>query len=206
MFSTHPMNHKASLVNVQYFVERGGNDTTMTSYEPIIYVYAFRWSASFVFALIRPELLQPLSLYIYYGYTPTVNIIIDPLCGMDMVHNITSYDTICHGQGNAHDPVQLISKLTTHVSILIHYSMYCASFFYHALSFYSMQLKGYAKDKRLLGVDEESRGYSSFLFNRDNTNDHCVIGQVEKYKNIRIMVFIIMFLTNLVGVTYLLQE
>ena len=57
-----------------------------------------------------------------------------------------------------------------------------------------MQLKGYVKDNRLLGVDEESRGYSSFLFNRNNTNDHCVVGQAEIFTQIRILLFTILVL------------
>ena len=45
-------------------------------------------------------------------------------------------------------------------------------------------------DKRLLGVDENSRGHSSFFFNRNNTKDHCVIGQSDTIKSFRIGVAI----------------
>ena len=49
-------------------------------------------------------------------------------------------------------------------------------------------------DKRLLGVDENSRGYSSFFFNRNNTKDHCVIGQSNTIKIFRISVAIFLIL------------
>ena len=41
-------------------------------------------------------------------------------------------------------------------------------------------------DKSLLGMDENSRGYSSYFFNRNNTKDHCIIGQANLIRNIRI--------------------
>jgi len=41
-------------------------------------------------------------------------------------------------------------------------------------------------DNRLLGMDENSRGYSSYFFNRNNTKDHCIIGQANLIRNIRI--------------------
>lgn len=41
-------------------------------------------------------------------------------------------------------------------------------------------------DKRLLGMDEKSRGYSSYYFNRNNTKDHCTIGQADLIRNVRI--------------------
>jgi len=40
-------------------------------------------------------------------------------------------------------------------------------------------------DNRLLGMDEKSRGYSSYFFNRNNTKDHCIIGQANLIRNIR---------------------
>ena len=43
-------------------------------------------------------------------------------------------------------------------------------------------------DNRLLGMDENSRGYSSYFFNRNNTKDHCIIGQANLIQNIRISV------------------
>ena len=41
-------------------------------------------------------------------------------------------------------------------------------------------------DNRLLRMDENSRGYSSYFFNCNNTNDHCIIGQANLIRNIRI--------------------
>ena len=55
-------------------------------------------------------------------------------------------------------------------------------------------------DNRLLGVDESNRGYSSFFFNRNNTKDHCVIGQVAVFTSIRIAVATILILLQLLTV------
>ena len=63
------------------------------------------------------------------------------------------------------------------------------------------------KDKRLLGVDESNRGYSSFFFNRNNTKDHCVVGQSDIFKSIRIIVAIILILLlilAMIAVPYLI--
>ena len=49
----------------------------------------------------------------------------------------------------------------------------------------------------MLGVDENNRGYSSFFFNRNNTKDHCVIGQLGVFANIRVAVATILVLLQL---------
>lgn len=49
----------------------------------------------------------------------------------------------------------------------------------------------------MLGVDENNRGYSSFFFNRNNTKDHCVIGQLGVFTSIRIAVATILVLLQL---------
>ena len=42
--------------------------------------YKFRWSDSTVLLFIRPELLRPLSLFVYQGVVTTAEIVIDPIC------------------------------------------------------------------------------------------------------------------------------
>ena len=49
----------------------------------------------------------------------------------------------------------------------------------------------------MLGVDENNRGYSSFFFNRNNTKDHCVIGQLGVFTSIRVAVATILVLLQL---------
>ena len=46
----------------------------------------------------------------------------------------------------------------------------------------------------MLGVDEENQGFSSYLYNHNNEKDHCVIGQQDVFKRIRIYVAIVLFL------------
>ena len=48
-------------------------------------------------------------------------------------------------------------------------------------------------DNRLLGVDEKNQGFSSYLYNRHNLKDHCVIGQHDLFARLRIYMFIIFF-------------
>ena len=42
--------------------------------------YKFRWSESTVLLFIRPELLRPLSLFVYQGVVTTAEIVIEPIC------------------------------------------------------------------------------------------------------------------------------
>ena len=60
--------------------------------------------------------------------------------------------------------------------------------------FSPLQLKSYVLDNRLVGVDEQNIGYSSWFFNRNNTNDHCVIGKSDSFKRFRILVAAIMIM------------
>ena len=46
--------------------------------------YKFRWSDSTVLLFIRPELLRPLSLFVYQGVVTTAEIVIDPICDTDV--------------------------------------------------------------------------------------------------------------------------
>ena len=49
-------------------------------------------------------------------------------------------------------------------------------------------------------MDESNHGYSSFFFNRNNSKDHCVIGQVAVFTSIRIAVATILILLQLLTV------
>ena len=86
------------------------------------FVYKYRWSVSPVLELIRPELLQDLSLYLYHGRTETITVRIPPLCAaptVDLALQLNS-DEICWNEKlsrDANHPVQMLNKLTTFVRI-----------------------------------------------------------------------------------------
>ena len=50
----------------------------------------------------------------------------------------------------------------------------------------------YVQDNRLLGVAKENRGFSSYLYNRNNEKEHCVIGQEDAYRSIHIHMSIVL--------------
>ena len=82
---------------------------------------------------------------------------------------------------------------------MIHYNhvstrIMCINRFTIFLSLCPLQLKPFVIDKRLLGIDEKNRGYSSYYFNRNNTKDHCVIGEAGTYKKFRILVAVVLIL------------
>ena len=103
-----PNRQAATAANIHYYIGDNHN---------FEYVYKFRWSASPVLELIRPELLQDLSLYLYHGHTETINVVIDPLCGVPNIHFAIQSNSfqLCSGETNSSDPIQMLNKLTTHV-------------------------------------------------------------------------------------------
>ena len=110
----YPPNRQVSIAaNVYYFFNDGnetGEDLDVVSYD-----YAFRWAASPVFELIRPELLQYSSLFVYQGQTTTIKIVLDPICeAMPLQTKVIDEET-CSGEANTTKPAQMINKLTTHV-------------------------------------------------------------------------------------------
>ena len=110
----YPPNRQVSIAtNVYYFfndkVEH--QDLDVESYD-----YAFRWSASPVFGIIRPELLQYLSLFVYQGQTTTTKIVLPPLCETMPLQTKLIHEEKCREEANTTDPVQLLNKLTTNVS------------------------------------------------------------------------------------------
>ena len=46
----------------------------------------------------------------------------------------------------------------------------------------------------MLGIDEKNRGYSSYYFDRNNTKDHCVIGEEDIYQTFRILVAVVLII------------
>ena len=108
-----PPNRQVSdAANVYYFFNDGNEhqDLDLGSYD-----YAFQWSTSPVFGIIRPELLQYLSLFVYQGQTTTTKIVLDPLCeAMPLQTKLIDEET-CIGEANTTKPAQMINKLTTHV-------------------------------------------------------------------------------------------
>lgn len=113
-----PPNRQASIAaEVFYFF--GNVSLSAEHFDIISYDYAFRWSASPVFNLIRPELLQYLSLFVYRGETTTIKIVIDPLCGVPPRNSSLRLldETTCSGGASSSDPVLLLNQLTIHVSL-----------------------------------------------------------------------------------------
>ena len=80
--------------------------------------YKFRWSASAVLAFLRPELLEPLSLFVYQGYVTTAEVVIDPICGTpDIEEREVNGKDICKHSTDGY-PEQLLNRLIVHVSYL----------------------------------------------------------------------------------------
>ena len=47
------------------------------------------------------------------------------------------------------------------------------------------------KDNRLLGVDEDSRGYSCYFYKHNKTKDCCAVGQANTYRDVRIFAAVV---------------
>ena len=110
----YPPNRQATdAANVYYFFNdvKQYQDLDMGSYD-----YAFRWSTSPVFGIIRPELLQYLSLFVYQGQTTTTKIVLDPLCEAMPLQTKLMDEETCSEEANTTNPLQTLNKLTTHVS------------------------------------------------------------------------------------------
>ena len=77
--------------------------------------YKFRWSESTVLLFIQPELLRPLSLFVYQGVVTTAEIVIDPICDTE-----TQQTRIYEGLRRSTDvrkAEHLLNSLCIHVSI-----------------------------------------------------------------------------------------
>ena len=113
-----PPNRQASIAaNVYYFFDDQNMSLNAENLDITSYDYAFRWSASPIFNLIRPELLHHVSLFVYHGDTATIKILIDPLCGVPPFNNRLLDEKTCSRGASASDPVLLLNQLTTNVSL-----------------------------------------------------------------------------------------
>ena len=83
--------------------------------------YKFRWFASTMLLFIPPEMLRPLSLFVYRGIVTTAEVVIDPMCekvdseGQQMQQ---MEGKVCTWSNNEEKPEQLLNKLCIHVSML----------------------------------------------------------------------------------------
>ena len=77
--------------------------------------YKFRWFASTMLLFIQPEMLRPLSLFVYRGVVTTAEIIIDPICEKADSEDRQVEGTICTPKEKSE---HLLNKLCIHVSTL----------------------------------------------------------------------------------------
>ena len=82
--------------------------------------YKFRWSASAMLLFIRPEMLRPLSLFVYQGIVTTAEVVIDPVCEKADSEVQQMKGKVCTGSTctNKEKSKQLLNKLCIHVSML----------------------------------------------------------------------------------------
>ena len=113
-----PPNRQASIAaNIYYFFDGQNMSLNAENLDITSYDYAFRWSASPVFNIMRPELLHYLSLFVYHGDTTTIQLIIDPLCEVPPLNSRLLDEQACNGGESATDAVLLLNQLTTNVSV-----------------------------------------------------------------------------------------
>ena len=80
--------------------------------------YKIRWSASAMLLFVQPEILRPLSLFVYRGIVSTAEVVIDPMCANVDNENQQVEGKVCKGSTNEEKPKELLNKLCMHVSIL----------------------------------------------------------------------------------------
>ena len=113
-----PPNRQASIAaNVYYFFDDRNMSLNAENLDITSYDYAFRWSASPVFNIMRPELLHYLSLFVYHGDTTTIQLIIDPPCEVPPLNSRLVDEQACNGGESVTDAVLLLNQLTTNVSV-----------------------------------------------------------------------------------------
>ena len=77
--------------------------------------HKFRWFASTMLLFVPPEMLRPLSLFVYRGVVTTAEVVIDPVCEKVDQH---MEGKVCTGSTNEKKPERLLNKLCIHVSML----------------------------------------------------------------------------------------
>ena len=80
--------------------------------------YKFRWFASTMLLFVPPEMLRPLSLFVYRGIVTTAEVVIDPMCEQVDSEGQQMEGKVCTGSTNEEKPEQLLNKLCIHVSML----------------------------------------------------------------------------------------
>ena len=104
-----PINQEPSIsIEIEYYFR---NNWTLP------YPLVFRWSTSRSLGLIRPELMQSLTLHIFNRITPVVEIIMDPICDDPNLHSsLSNWEGICTDEKMASFTLQLLNELTANVS------------------------------------------------------------------------------------------
>ena len=83
--------------------------------------YKFRWSASAMLLFVPPEMLRPLSLFVYQGIVTTAEVVIDPVCEKADSEVQQMEGKVCKGRStctNEEKSKRLLNKLCIHVSML----------------------------------------------------------------------------------------
>ena len=104
----YPTNQEPSIsIEIQYYFRN------WTLQYPLI----FRWSISRSLGLIRPELMQSLTLHIFNRITPVVDIVLDPLCDDPGLHSsLSDWEGICKDEKMVSPTLLLLNELTANVS------------------------------------------------------------------------------------------
>ena len=86
--------------------------------------YKFRWSASATLLFLQPEILRPLSLFVYRGVVTTAEVVIDPMCA-DLDSEVQQVERkVCKESTNEEKPEELLNRLCIHVSIYLNLCRY----------------------------------------------------------------------------------
>ena len=80
--------------------------------------YKFRWSPPALLLSVQPEILRPLSLFVYQGIVSTAEVVIDPMCANVDNENQQMKGKVYKGSTNKKKPEELLTKLCIHVSML----------------------------------------------------------------------------------------
>lgn len=96
---------------------RGLCNTSTIRLENGTFDYKFRWSESTVLLFIRPELLRPLSLFVYQGVVTTAEVVVDPICDTESQQTRT-YKGIRRSTDDW-KAEHLLNTLCIHVCIII---------------------------------------------------------------------------------------
>lgn len=81
--------------------------------------YRFRWSSSWVLALLRPKVLQDLSFHVFNADVPTIDIEIEPTCETVSINSKPeNWERICSDPTGASTTLHLLNNITAKVSLM----------------------------------------------------------------------------------------